>query len=120
MQCEDVAAFLPGYVDGVDTPDEAVARHVETCLRCQAELARYRRLLRTLQLLRSHVVEPAPGLLGETLAALDQAAERKVRNLLTSRRLAYAGAIGGTAVAAGATAAVLIARSRRRGLKLAG
>ena len=36
------------------------------------------------------------------------------------RRLAYAGAIGGTAVAAGATAALLIARSRRRSMRLAG
>jgi hypothetical protein len=41
--------------------------------------------------------------------------------LLSGRRLAYAGAIGGGALAAGATAAVLIARSRRRSaLSLAG
>ena len=42
------------------------------------------------------------------------------RTLLSGRRLAYAGAIGGTAVAAGATAALLIARSRKRSMRLAG
>ena len=83
--------------------------------------ARYRRLLRTLALLRSRYAEPTPGLLGETLAALTDAAEEGARRtLLSGRRLAYAGAIGGTAVAAGATAALLIARSRKRSMRLAG
>jgi hypothetical protein len=41
-----------------------------------------------------------------------------VRSILSGRRLAYAGAIGGTAVATAATAALLIARSRRRGTAL--
>lgn len=81
----------------------------------------YRRLLRTLALLRTRYAEPTPGLLGETLAALTDAAEEGARRtLLSGRRLAYAGAIGGTAVATAATAALLIARSRRRALPLAG
>jgi len=42
-----------------------------------------------------------------------------VRSILSGKRLAYAGAIGGTAVATAATAAVLIARSRRRSFRLA-
>ena len=68
-------------------------------------------------MLRSRYAEPTPGLLGETLAALTDAAEEGARRtLLSGRRLAYAGAIGGTAVAAGATAALLIARSRKRSL----
>jgi anti-sigma factor RsiW len=121
MLCDEVTALLPGMVDGdLDVDDDAV-RHIETCLRCQAELARYRRLLRTLALLRSRYAEPTPGLLGETLAALTDAAEESARRtLLSGRRLAYAGAIGGTAVAAGATAALLIARSRKRSVRLAG
>ena len=81
MRCDEVTALLPALVDGEPVSLD-VQRHVDTCLRCQAELARYRRLLRT---------------------------------------LAYAGAIGTATVAAGATAAVLIARSRRRSaLRLAG
>ena len=52
---------------------------------------------------------------------LEEEGERHaVRSLLSGRRLAYAGAIGGAAVAAGATAAaLLISRSRRRSLPLA-
>lgn len=119
MQCDDVAALLPEIIDS-DARHLAVERHVETCLACQAELARYRKLLRAMQQLRSRTLEPGPGLLAQTLAALAEEGERKaIRSALSGRKLAYAGAIGGTAVAAGAaTAAVLIARSRR--LKLAG
>lgn len=119
MRCDEVAALLPELVDS-DDRHLGVERHVESCLRCQAELARYRRLLRTLHQLRTQYLEPAPGALAGTLAALEAAAERSVvRSLLSGRRLAYVG-IGGTAVATAATAAVLIARSRRRSLRLAG
>jgi len=112
--CEEVTALLPGLVDGDIEADAETARHIETCLRCQAELARYRRLLRTLSLLRTRYAEPTPGLLGETLAALTDAAEESARRtLLSGRRLAYAGAIGGT-VATAATVAALVARNRRR------
>ena len=125
MLCEEVTALLPGLVDAdrdtLQGASAGAALHMETCLRCQAELARYRRLLRTLSLLRTRYAEPTPGLLGETLAALTDAAEEGARRtLLSGRRLAYAGAIGGTAVAAGATAALLIARSRKRSMRLAG
>ncbi len=121
MRCDDVAALLPELVDS-DTRHLAVERHVDRCLKCQAELARYRKLLRTMQQLRLHTLEPAPGFLAQTLTALAADGERRAaRSVLAGRRLAYAGAIGGTAVAAtAATAAVLIARSRRRALKLAG
>jgi hypothetical protein len=121
MRCDDITPMLPGLVDGEPISME-VERHIDSCLRCQAELARYRRLLRTLAMLRSRYAEPTPGLLGETLAAITDAAESGARRtLLSGRRLAYAGAIGGGALAATATAAVLIARSRRRSaLRLAG
>ena len=92
MLCEEVTALLPGLVDGEHDADPEAALHIETCLRCQAELARYRRLLRTLALLRTRYAEPTPGLLGETLAALTDAAEEGARRtLLSGRRLAYAG-----------------------------
>jgi len=111
MQCEDFTRALPALVDA-DEVDAETERHVESCLRCQAELARYRRTLRGLHELRTRYLEPSPGLLPQTLAALEAAGERSaVRTLLTSRRLAYAGA--GVALAAGA-AAVILTRSRRR------
>ena len=71
MRCDDVADLLPAAVDGNDPVDLPVQRHIESCLRCQAELARYRRMLRGLQLLRTRYLEPSPGLLAATLAALD-------------------------------------------------
>ena len=122
MRCEEVATLLPGFVDGVDRTNFEVERHVQSCLRCQAELARYRKLVRTLEKLRTRYVEPTPGLLGDTLAALTDAAEQgALRSMVTARRLAYAGAAVGTAALATGTAALLIARSRRRsGVRLAG
>lgn len=120
MRCEDVLRLLPETLEGGPV-DFAVQTHIEACLRCQAELARYRRILRGLQQLRTRYLEPSPGLLAQTLAALEEEAERSaVRSVLTGRRLAYAGAIGGAALAAAATtAALLVARSRRRALALA-
>ena len=114
MRYDDVADLLPRLVDGPDGVEPAVLEFVESDLRSQAELARYRRLLRSLELLGHHRVEPAPGLLVQTLAALDQA-DRKVR-IITRKRIAYAGAVGGVAAGAAATAVVLV----RRRMSIAG
>jgi len=116
MRCEEIALLLPAVVDGDEPIALPVQRHVESCLRCQAELARYRRMLRGLQLMRTQFLEPAPGLLAQTLAVIGEASEqRAIRSLLTRRRIAYAGAIGGALAAAGATAAaVAVHRARRR------
>jgi anti-sigma factor RsiW len=122
VQCDDVALVLPRFLDGGEPLELSVARHVETCVRCQAELARYHKLLRALRALRTQYLEPAPGLLTQTLAALEEAGERRaVRSIVTGRRVAYAGAIGGAAVAAGTAATlVLVARSKKRAMRLAG
>jgi len=122
MLCDDIARLLPATVGGGVAVDLPVQRHIETCLRCQAELARYRRMLRGLQLLRTRYLEPAPGLLAQTLAAIGEAGEREARRaVLSGRRLAYVGAIGGAAVAAGAAAtAGLVHRARRRPVGVTG
>jgi anti-sigma factor RsiW len=120
MQCDDVAKLLPAAVEHGAAVELSVQRHIESCLRCQAELARYRRMLRGLQLLRTRYLEPSPGLLAQTLAAIEEAGERQaVHSILSGRRLAYVGAIGGAAFAAtAATAAMLVHRSRRRGVAI--
>ena len=101
MQCDDVAKLLPAAVEHGAAVELSVQRHIESCLRCQAELARYRTMLRGLQLLRTRYLEPSPGLLAQTLAAIEEAGERQaVHSILSGRRLAYVGAIGGAAVAA--------------------
>jgi hypothetical protein len=116
VRCEEVALLIPSTLDDDAPTALPVQRHVESCLRCQAELARYRKMLRGLQLLRTQFLEPAPGLVGQTLAALGEVSEQHaIRSLLNKRRVAYAGAIGGALAAAGAAAAgVAVHRSRRR------
>ena len=121
MRCDEIALLLPAIVDGGERAALPVQHHVEECLRCQAELARYRRMLRGLQLMRTQFLEPAPGVLSQTLAAIGAASERRaIHSVLTGRRVAYVGAVGGAVAAAGATAtAVLIHRARRRASALA-
>ncbi|MET0626847.1 MAG: hypothetical protein ABW033_00135 [Acidimicrobiia bacterium] len=116
MQCDEVARLLPEAVESSHAVDQSIQLHIDTCLRCQAEFARYRKMLRGLHMLRTRFLEPSPGVLAQTLAAIEAAGEREARHaVLSGRRLAYAGAIGGAAVAAGAATAVMIVhRSRRR------
>jgi hypothetical protein len=122
LTCDEVTELLPGVVDGSRPAADAVARHVDHCLRCQAELVQYRRLLRTLRQLRTDVLEPAPGLLTDILANIEAAGERRaIRSLVRGRRAAYVGGIAAAATAASAAGAiVLVSRARRRNMRLAG
>ncbi len=114
VSCHTVADALPGIVEGATVADPAIRRHVETCLRCQAELAQYRKVLRALHQLRTEVLEPAPGLLPDIFAALEAVGERRaMRHLLTGRRAAYVGGIAAAATAGAAGAIVLATRVRR-------
>jgi len=118
--CEAVAEALPGIVDGLAVAELPLRRHVESCLRCQAELAQYRKLLRALHLLRTEVLEPSPGLLSDILVSLEAATGRRaMRHLLGGRRAAYVSGIA-AATAAGAAGAIVVAsRARHRKLTLA-
>nr|MDQ3569598.1 hypothetical protein [Actinomycetota bacterium] len=68
MRCEEVAEILPEVVEGTGGASSKVSAHVESCLRCQAELVQYRKLLRALHHLRTEVLEPAPGTVPGILA----------------------------------------------------
>ena len=119
MRCDDVTDLLAGVADGSEKLPPAARWHVERCLRCQAELVQYRKVLRALRTLRTEVLEPAPGLLADILATVSESGERHaVRQLLSGRRVAYVGGIA-AATAAGAAGAVAIALSRRSRLRLA-
>ena len=59
MQCDDVAKLLPAAVEHGAAVEVSVQRHIESCLRCQAELARYRACCAGLQLLRTRYLEPS-------------------------------------------------------------
>ena len=120
MRCEELAGMVSTTASGVSVDDWRGRRHVETCLRCQAELVRYRRLLRTLRTLRTDLFDPGPGLVADVIASLEEAGERHLlRSLLSGHRVAY---VSGLAVAtAGAAGALVIAsRSRGRRVPLAG
>ena len=121
VTCDTVADALPGIVDGLDVASFELRHHVETCLRCQAELVQYRKVLRTLHLLRTEVLQPAPGMLPDILASLEEAGERRaMRHLLTGRRAAYVGGIAAAATAGAAAGAIVLAtRHRHRRLRLA-
>ena len=113
MQCEQVAELLAGVVDGSAVLDVAATQHVSSCLRCQAELAQYRRLLRSLRSLRDEAIAAPADLPALVRARIDAAG----RVSSWPRRVAYAGAVAATA-AAGAGAIALVA-SRNRRLRLA-
>jgi uncharacterized membrane protein YccC len=119
VTCEQVADELSGAADGTVSLSASARRHVETCLRCQAEAAQYRKLLRALRGLRGQLVEPAPGLLAELLDSLESGDRRAVRSRLTGRRAAYVGGLA-AATAAGVGGALVLASRTRRRLPLAG
>ena len=120
--CHDVAEELSSSASEGAALSAGARRHVESCLRCQADLVQYRRLLRTLRSLRTEVLEPAPGLLPEILATIEQAGERHaIRAALHGRRAAYIGGIAAATAAGAAGALVLASRnSRARRYKLVG
>ena len=121
LTCEEIAGALADYAEGVATAPAEIRAHVEACLRCQAELVQYRRLLKGLHSLRTEVLEPAPGHVTSVLAHLEAAAERgAIRSLLSGRRGAYVGGIALATAAAGAAGAVVLAgRARRRAFNVA-
>lgn len=122
LTCGEVIEHLPAVVDGGRPASDALTRHVDRCLFCQAELVQYRKLLRALHQLRTEVLEPAPGLLTDVLASLEAAGERSaVRSLVRGRRAAYLGGIAAATAAAGAAGAMVLAsRARQRKMRLAG
>lgn len=122
MRCEELAPALAGVVDGSLRLDRGDRRHVEQCLRCQAELARYRRLRRAASTLRAEVIAPPPSLLHDVLVSVEEGGDRPgPLGGLTARRAAYLGGLAAATAAAGAGAAiVLVSRGRRARLPLAG
>jgi len=81
--------------------------HVQQCLRCQAEVAHYRRMRRTLRTLASHPAAVDPGLAHEILFTLDHEDGRLVHRVPART----AATLGGLAAAAGVI--VFAARHRR-------
>jgi hypothetical protein len=117
LTCAEVADVLPALVDGPvgRRVDRRVTRHLDQCLRCQAEISGYRRLLKALHALRTEVLEPPNGAITGVLASIAADAERRAgRALLRGHTAVYLGGVAVAAAAAGAGAAVVLATRRRR------
>jgi anti-sigma factor RsiW len=111
--CRVVAIRLAG-VDDVDELGRRLSDHVATCLRCQAEAARYRSLQRRLGALADQQ-HPAPeGFAASVMYRLSEPIEvptpRRRRPLLPSRATVTAAATGAAVVATAGTLAVLLRR----------
>jgi hypothetical protein len=93
--CGQVAREIETQLDSGGEPRPDLVTHIEQCLRCQAELARHRRLLRLLAQLRDEVVPAPEGLLAGVLSSVGEAAERQaIRGALRRHSLAYVSGVG--------------------------
>jgi hypothetical protein len=107
--CRSIAARLAGF----DELDPATQAHVETCLRCQAELVGYRKLVRALASLRSEAMFIPAGLVEDIIAFVHDTAESAdTKRTRVRRALATGGVIvlAGGAIA-GAVVAVVFHRN---------
>lgn len=92
-------------VDGSRRPSSAMSEHLQSCLPCQAELARYHHLLRVLRSLSDERVGPSGPLFGEDgWRALRECLEKRSRSCARWRvaggvALAVAAVGGGAALA---------------------
>ncbi|MBO0692121.1 MAG: hypothetical protein J2P58_04410 [Acidimicrobiaceae bacterium] len=110
ITCESIADLLPGLAMGETDVSVRVREHVAVCLRCQAEMARYRRLRRNLLALREQRVEAVPMLASQILERLDDANAWD----RSSRTALQVACVGGISVATVAGAGMLVWFTKRR------
>lgn len=116
MPCDELASRLVASLDDPTELGREDHAHLARCLRCQAEIARARRLQRDLAGLRDVVDEPPDDLFDHIVEALDADDLRTGRH----RRAAWVGGLAAATAAAAGGAIVLAGRTRRRRLALAG
>ena len=114
QHCDRVADDLAAAAGGTGVLTPAVRRHVEHCLRCQAEAAQHRKLARALETLGAVELVPPLGVADDVLLSLDEADHASVLGHLRHHRAAYLGGLAaGVASVAGVAGAIVLARSRR-------
>ena len=110
--CRVVALRLPGVDDDAELGPR-LSSHVQTCLRCQAEAAKYRSLQRRLGALEETTYPAPEGLVSSVMRRLsDPVAALKPtrRHLVPSRATIAAAATGAAVVATAGTVAVMLRR----------
>jgi anti-sigma factor RsiW len=116
MPCDELTPRLAASLDDATVLDRDDHAHLAGCLRCQAEVARERRLRRSLAGLLDVVLVPPDDLLEQIADVLDDDDLRHGRH----RRVAWVGGLAAATAAAAGGAIVLAARTRRHRLALAG
>jgi hypothetical protein len=106
------ASSLPARLATAGLLDDDQARHVAQCLRCQADLAQFRRIRRVMAAMRAERFPVPPGLVADVLARLDDTLERRARHRRNGRRAACLGGLA--AVTAAGVGGALVLASRRR------
>jgi hypothetical protein len=114
--CREAADAVPQIAAGEDGVEPRAAAHVRTCLRCQAELAAYRRILRIMRSMRHEIVPTSGQNLADLLRALHDAELADGQTTSWAVRAAYVGGI----TAAGAAGMLVWLTLRRPGLPDAG
>lgn len=109
--CRDAADAVGQVAAGESDVEAQAAAHIATCLRCQAEVAAYRRVLRLMRSMRDDTMEVPPGSLAELLEALEAAGGDGSVPLVGSWAV-RAACVGG--ITAAGAAGVLVWFSRRR------
>ncbi|MTA62721.1 MAG: hypothetical protein F2518_00085 [Actinobacteria bacterium] len=91
------------------------ARHVDRCLRCQAEQAQYKKVFRNMGGLRSAQIDPGPNMLSDILDYVQsQGSRNPILMALDRHRVVYVAAATATAAVATAAGAIVIAGRVRR------
>jgi len=115
MQCDEAVEAVASLASAQQPTDALQAAHVSSCLRCQAAVARDKRLIRRLRGLRTDGPAPDADLLVSVMGAVD--AEAASIKSDRTRRLAY---VGGAAATAGGIVIAIAARRVRSGVAIAG
>jgi anti-sigma factor RsiW len=112
-RCALVRMRLPG-VDSVDELGERLVGHVETCLRCQAEVARYRTLRRRLGALSRDLMTAPVTLVPSVVVRIETAEAAPSGDLRVGLRRAAVAVSAAAGAAVAATAGTIIVVGLRR------
>ncbi|HET9077551.1 MAG TPA: hypothetical protein VFN68_11520 [Acidimicrobiales bacterium] len=110
--CREAVDAVAQMAAGEPDVDPHSRAHVGSCLRCQAELAAFRRVLRLMRSMRTDAVPVPAGSLAELLQALGESADGEGLASPTGSRAVRAACLGG--ITAAGAAGVLVWFSRRR------
>ena len=105
MRCDEAVEAVASLAAGDQPTCVVQAAHVAECLRCQAAVARDRRLVRDLRDLRAEVIAPDVTLLSDVLGAVDAEAA-----LIDRGKMKRKVAVGSAAATAGGIAIAIAAR----------